>query len=56
MALEALPDKKWIASTDQKLAYANVLAILAVGQQLSRVNDEARPLPCPDETADTRLP
>ncbi|WP_307041680.1 hypothetical protein [Agromyces ramosus] len=39
MAYDALPAKHEITTVDQRIAAANVLAILAVGQHLSRINE-----------------
>jgi hypothetical protein len=39
MAYDALPREAALATIDQKLAYANVPAILAVGQHLSSLNE-----------------
>ncbi len=37
-AVETLPNKKELQTVDQKIAYANVLALLAIGQELSAAN------------------
>lgn len=39
MAFDALPEEKELTSVDQRLANANALALLAIGQHLSRINE-----------------
>jgi len=39
MAFDALPPERDAETTDQKIARANVLALLAIGQHLSRINE-----------------
>lgn len=39
MAFDALPKEYELETVDQRIAHANVLAILAVGQHLSRINE-----------------
>jgi len=38
LAKDALPDQNKVAGTADKIAYANVLALLAIGQELGRIN------------------
>lgn len=39
MAFDALPREKELDTVDQRIAHANVLALLAIGQHLSRINE-----------------
>jgi hypothetical protein len=39
MAFDALPQDRELVTVEQRLANANVLALLAIGQHLSRINE-----------------
>jgi hypothetical protein len=42
-AVDALPQKNELTSVEQKIAYANVCALLSIGQELSRLNENESP-------------
>jgi hypothetical protein len=42
-AVDVLPEKHELTSVQQRIAYAHVCALLSIGQELSRVNENESP-------------